>query len=177
MVAGLKSQLMNICTDGARVRVGLGMVRQPARTLTMRPALWDWITVHDLEPLRESLVSGSLPSDFVGKLQFLAGGDLSHRFIEHNCRLVAELLLSVEQGTFQDIKPPERERLLRVIAYVRKEDDAIPDRFAGGFADDQREVLAATLELGNLLRAFKAWRLRCQVPLMWTADRVARMHA
>jgi len=142
----------------------------------MRPALSDWITVHDLEALREALAKGSLPLDLLAKLRGLATGDLSQRFIEQNCRLIAELLLAAEQGSFGEVKPAERERLLRLVAYVRKDEDAFPDRLAGGFTDDQREILAATVELGGLLQKFKAWRLRHQVPSMWANPEVSRLH-
>jgi len=136
--------------------------------LVMRPALWDWITVQDLEALREAMAKGSLPLDLHVKLRGLATGDLSHRFIEQNCRLIAELLLAAERGSFGEVNAAERERLLRVLAYVRKDADAVPDQLAGGFTDDQREILAATIELGNLLQRFKAWRLRHQVPVIWS---------
>jgi len=167
---------MNTCTNGERVKIGVNPVRLDARTLTTRPALSDWITVHDLEALREALVRGSLPHDFLDKLRGLAGGDISHRFIEQNCSLFAALLLAAENCFVRDVKPAERERLLRVLAYVRKDEDAIPDSFTGGFEDDQREILAARLELSDLLQTFKAWRLRHQVPAMWADHGAARLH-
>jgi hypothetical protein len=167
---------MNICIGGARLKSGVGNVRLPARTLATRSALSDWISVHDLEPLREAVVCGALPHDFLVKLRSLAGGGLSHRFIEQNCRLFAALLVAAEEGAFHDASPAERERLLRVLAYVRKDEDAIPDYRADGFTDDQREILAATVELGHLLQAFKAWRLRHQVPWMWVEDEARHVH-
>jgi hypothetical protein len=167
---------MNICTEVARAKVTAGTVRPLTRTLATRHVLTDWITVHDLEALREALVRGSLPYDFLVKLRGLAEGELSHRFIEQNCRLFAALLLAAEEGVFRGVTTTERERLLRVLAYVRKDEDATPDRLAGGFADDQREILAATVELGDLLRTFKAWRLRYQVPVMWADHGAARQH-
>jgi hypothetical protein len=97
----------------------------------------------------------------------LTEGGLSHRFIEQNCRLFAALLLATEEGVFRDVSPAERERLMRVLAYVRKEDDAIPDYMPEGFTDDQEEVRAVLVELNGLLQTFKAWRLRHQVPAMW----------
>jgi len=97
----------------------------------------------------------------------LANGDLSDYFIEQNCRTFAALLMATAQGSFQESNQPERERLLNVLAYVRKDDDAIPDFKPGGFADDLREMRIATGELGDLIQAFKAWRLRHQVPGMW----------
>jgi hypothetical protein len=168
---------MNTCIERVGAKIGVGAVRLPFRTLAARPALGDWLTVHDLELLRDAVARGALPQDFLTKLRGLAVGDISHRFIEQNCRLFAALLLAAEENSFRDVKPVERERLLRVLAYVRKEEDAIPDRLDGGLADDQREVLAATVELGDLLRAFKAWRLRHQVPGIWADHGFAQAQA
>lgn len=158
------------------MKLGGGMVRAPVRTLASRPALEHWITPHELEALREALGRGGLPPDLLGKLGRMSGGDLSHRFIEKNCRLFAALLLAAEEGAFRDASQAQRERLLRVLAYVRRDEDALPDYRADGFTDDQREILAATVELGALLQTFKAWRLRQQVPWMWADQEVKRLH-
>jgi len=164
---------MEIYTVDTRAKVGASGVTSPVLTLVSRPALSQWITPHELEALREALARGCLPPDFLGKLRGLAAGSLSHRFIEQNCRLFAALLLAAEHGSFREGSRAERERLLRVLAYVRKHDDAIPDGLAEGFADDQREVRAASVELNDLLQAFKMWRLRFQVPAMWSEHGVA----
>src|SRR5207244_6916091 len=123
--------------------------------------------------LRGALARGGLPSDFLGKLKRLTDGDLSHHFIGQNCRLFAALLVATENNTFREPSPAERERLLRVLAYVRKDDDAIPDYKPEGFADDQREMRAASTELAGLIHTFKAWRLRHQVPVMWPGHGVS----
>jgi len=158
---------MEICSNGMRENVGPGPVRSPARTLVSRPALLQWITPHELEALRDALARGCLPPDFLGKLKRLQRGDLSHHFIEQSCRLFAALLVAAEDGSFREGSPAERERLLRVLAYVRKDDDAIPDYKPEGFADDQREIRSAAVELHALIQSFKAWRLRHQVPALW----------
>jgi hypothetical protein len=160
---------MEIFTGGARAQVGDSRGLSPALTLVSRPALAQWITAHEVEALREALARGCLPPDFHRKLRGLAGGDLSDRFIEQNCRLFSELLLATEEGSFRAGSRAERERLLRVLAYVRKDQDAIPDYQPGGLKDDQQEVRAAMVELEDLLQAFKAWRLRHQVPGMWSS--------
>ena len=108
-----------------------------------------------------------MPPDFLAKLKRLKDGDLSHHFIDQNCRLFAALLVATGDGSFREGSPAERERLLRVLAYVRKDDDAIPDYKPEGLTDDQREMRAAVAELGSLIQGFKAWRLRNQVPVMW----------
>ena len=157
---------METCTSNWAVRNGDGRLHSPARA--SRPALSQWITPHELKALRDALSQGRLPPDFAGKLKRLSKGDLSNHFIEQNCRLFAALLIATEDGSFRAGSPAERERLLHVLAYVRKDDDAMPDYKPGGFTDDQQEMRAATVELGGLLQAFKAWRLRNQVPAMWS---------
>jgi hypothetical protein len=159
---------MKICAGDLRAKVGEGRVHSPGWSLVSRPALSQWITPHELEALREALSRGCLPADFRGKLSRLTKGDLSEHFIEQNCRLFAALLLATEDGSFREGSRAERERLLRVLAYVRKDDDAIPDYRPDGFMDDQREMRAATVELSGLIQAFKVWRLRHQVPAMWS---------
>src|SRR5712671_6726271 len=118
---------MEICTVGVSENAGAGRVHSPTRTLVTRPALLHWITLHDLQALRDALARGSLPPDFLRKLKRLKDGNLGHHFIEQNCRLFATLLAAAEEGSFREGGPAERERLLRVLVYVRKDDDAIPD--------------------------------------------------
>jgi len=125
------------------------------------------ITAHDVQGMRSALAQGRLPADFEAKLAKLAGGSLSDRYVEQNSRLFFALLLAALESGFTGTTPADRERLLQVLAYVRKDDDAIPDYQPGGFTDDQQEVRAATASLSPLLHAFKDWRLRNQVPAMW----------
>ena len=125
------------------------------------------ITAHEVEELRSALAHGRLPADLEAKLAKLERGSLSDRYVAMNSRLICELLLASLEGPFTAATRADRERLLRVLAYVRKDDDAFPDYLPGGFIDDQQEVRAAAAELSRLLQAFKAWRLRHQVPAMW----------
>ena len=132
-----------------------------------RPGLLYLVTAHDVQGLRSALAQGRLPADLETKLARLAGGSLSERYVEQNCRLIVALLLAAQQNSFTQATPADRERLLRVLAYVHKDDDAIPDYKPGGFFDDQQEVRAAATELNPMLQSFKVWRLRHQVPGMW----------
>jgi hypothetical protein len=133
-----------------------------------RPGLLHLVTAYDVETLRCELERGEAPPDFQAKLSRLSGGDLVHRYIaKHSADFIA-LLLAAQEGIFRRISQAEIERLLRVLAYVRKDDDAIPDYRSDGLIDDQQEVHAAVIELSPLLQAFKAWHLRHQVPAMWT---------
>lgn len=168
--AGLHNRdVMEIYTLEVKSQRAERRIQHPVPAPVSRPALSQWTTPDKLGALSASLARGGLPSDLLSKLRLLAAGDLSHRFIEQNCRLFAALLSAAEQGSFREGSPTERERLLRVLAYVREDNDAIPDRQVNGFTDDQREVRAASVELAALLQAFKAWRLRFQVPAMWQA--------
>jgi hypothetical protein len=136
--------------------------RQPAS----RPSRLHLVTVHELRNLREELAKGNIPPDLEAKLTKLALGDLAQRSIEQNCRTIIALLQAA-QGSFKEASQEACERLLRVLAYVRKDDDAIPDYRPTGFADDQQEMRAVIIQLNPLLHVFKAWRLRHQVPEMW----------
>ena len=145
----------------------IGQVRPGARMLVAGSGGLHLITAHDVQDLRNALAQGRLPADLEAKLARLAAGSLSDRYVEQNSRLFYALLLAALQSSFIEAAPSDRERFLRVLAYVRKDDDAIPDYRPGGFSDDLQEVRAATSELSLLLHAFKVWRLRHQVPAMW----------
>ncbi|MGO8925697.1 MAG: hypothetical protein ACLQU3_02200 [Limisphaerales bacterium] len=144
-----------------------GKVRPVAQMPMVRPGLLYLVTAHDVQELRGVLAQGRLPADLEAKLARLAGGSLSERYVEHNSRLFVALLLAALQNSFTRATPADRERLLRVLAYVRKDDDAVPDYQPGGFIDDQQEVRAVATELNPVLLDFKIWRLRHQVPGMW----------
>ncbi len=142
----------------------------PGAPPRFRPSSLYLVKPPELHELRLALARGELPPDFEAKLNRLAGDGLIHRSVAQNCRLFAELLRAAEHGSFVGAGPAERDRLLRVLAYVRKDDDAIPDYKPNGYLDDQQEVRAAVTELYPLLQTFKAWRLRHQVPAMWGGD-------
>ena len=142
-------------------------VRFGARMPMPRAGLLHLVTAQDVQEMRSALAKGRLPHDFEAKLNRLGEGSLIDRYVEQNSRLFFALLLAALECAFTKATPSDRERLLRILAYVRKDDDAIPDYLSGGFIDDQQEVRAAAMELGPLLQAFKAWRLRHQVPGMW----------
>jgi hypothetical protein len=125
------------------------------------------VSAHDVCDLRAALASGVLPLDLQTKLGKLAGESLAHCFVEQNCRLFLALLMAAQNGSFADASPADLNRLLKVLAYVRKNEDMIPDYQTGGYTDDLQEVRAATTELNDLLGSFKAWRLRHQVPALW----------
>jgi hypothetical protein len=125
------------------------------------------VTEAELQNLRESLTHGRLPADFEMKLQRLSQGSLLHCAVEQNCRLFVSVLLASEQSSFNDATRADLDRLLRVLAYVRREEDAIADYKPNGFVDDQQQVRAAANDLSEVLQRFKTWRLRTQVPSLW----------
>jgi hypothetical protein len=138
-----------------------------AQAVTGAPGFLRLVERREVEDLRHALLVGELPSDFAVKLHHLADESLADQVMEHNCRWFLALLEAARNGSFEKIAPSDVEQILRVLAYVRKEDDAIPDFLPGGYWDDHQEVRAAVAELAPLLQAFKAWRLRHEVPARW----------
>ena len=154
-----RSDVLEDCADS--------QVRLAAQMAPVRQGLLYLVTADEVQELRLALVKGGLPPDFEVKLSRLSEGGLVQRYVEQNCRLFTALLLAAQDSSFIRATPSDRERLLRVLAYVRKDDDAIPDYLPSGFMDDQQEVRAAAMELGPVLQAFKAWRLCHRVPAKW----------
>jgi hypothetical protein len=138
-----------------------------AQAVVSTPGFLRLVDRREVEDLRHALLAGELPPDFEVKLHRLADEGLADQVMEHNCRWLLALLEAARNGSFEKIAPSDVEQILRVLAYVRKDDDAIPDFLPGGFWDDQQEVRAAVAELAPLLGAFKAWRLRHEVPARW----------
>src|ERR1051325_6350537 len=135
--------------------------------IVARPGFLNLVSPQELAQLREALMDGRPPRDLELKLNRLGNGSLLHRFVELNSRLIIGLLVAAYSGSFREATPAKLERLLRVLAYVRKEDDANADNRPDGFVDDQQEIRAMLSEMGDLLQSFKMWRLRHEVPGMW----------
>ncbi len=149
------------------VRTVVPQIHSSAALAPSRLSYLYLVTPCEIEDLRQALARRILPLDFEAKLSRLAEGDLLQRNVARHCCCFLALLLAAADGSFQEARPTDWERLLRVLAYVRKEDDFIADYKPNGFADDQCEVHGAAVELAPLLESFKAWRLRHQVPGMW----------
>jgi hypothetical protein len=144
-----------------------GEPRLGALPIVATPGFLNLVTPQELQQLREALLDGCVPRDLELKLARLADGSLLHRFVEQNSRLIISLLVAAYSGEFRQANRASLERLLRVLAYVRKDDDAIPDYRPDGYLDDQQEIRAMLNEMGELFQSFKTWRLRHQVPEMW----------
>jgi len=134
-----------------------------------RAGLLDFVSSEEVADMGRAIASGVLPIEFAAKLDRLSSKSLLHQFIAESSHDFIRLLMAAQFGEFGPMPAGVRERLLRVLAYVRKENDAVPDFKPGGFEDDLREVRAATSELGGLLQRFKEWHLRHAVPAMWPA--------
>ncbi len=124
------------------------------------------VTSYDLRDLELAISCERLPLDFERKLSRLAVGTVVERYVEQNSRLILSLLVANGQGLF-DLSQIDYERLIRVLAYVRKDEDTVPDYRIDGFKDDAQEIRATGAELKPLLQRFKSWRLRDQVPGLW----------
>jgi hypothetical protein len=123
----------------------------------------------ELESLSQALRRGEVPADLEAKLRKLAAGNLTERSVERSSRLFIALIQASQSEAFRGARSEDLKRLLQVLAYVRKDDDEIPDYKSDGFVDDNREVQAAKSELRALLESFKSWRLIHQVPELWWA--------
>lgn len=141
--------------------------RIEARTLAIGRGFLHLVTPEELRELQQHLQKGLLPADLERKLCMLEHHGMMQQFIAQNCRLFVLLLTAVYSGMFQQISRQDCDEILRVLAYVRKDDDAIPDYSTGGFVDDSQEVRGVIAQKQNLLDRFKAWRLSHQVPGMW----------
>ena len=93
-------------------------VRAGAQPPLVRSGLGYLVTADDVQELRTALATGRLPADFEAKLTKLGEGNLLERYVEHNSRLFFALLLASTKSSFRDASASDRERLLRVLAYV-----------------------------------------------------------
>src|SRR5260221_11276602 len=79
------------------------------------------VTQAELDGLTTELARENVPTDLESKLNKLAVGNLRHRFVEQNCRTIIALLSAAKEGSFRGLSRNDSERLLRVLAYVRKD--------------------------------------------------------
>ena len=106
--------------------------RFPVHDLESRLNFLHLVTAQEMSALRESLSRGHVPADFEAKLNRLAEGELLHQTVARHCRSFIALLQAVLNGTYTQAPPKLCDRLLRVLAYVRKDDDSVPDYQPGG---------------------------------------------
>jgi hypothetical protein len=132
-----------------------------------RPTALHLVGEPEVQTLRTALTFGVVPCDLQQKLAALHDEDLVEHGLRQKTLLFLALLAAVRDGEFRDVPPAQQQRLLRVVAYVRKDDDAIADTAQGGYTDDLAEARAAFCELADLLDRFTHWRLQHQVPALW----------
>src|SRR5436309_14604069 len=108
---------------GEEITIVAGANGQPelaAQPVASRPSFLHLVSAREAQDLRDALVEGKPPADLELKLSRLAGDSLIHRFVQQNSRLILALLLAAYDGRFREASPEILDRLLRVLAYVRK---------------------------------------------------------
>jgi hypothetical protein len=138
---------------------------------TQRPSVaceaFGLITPYEVSSLREVLREGRVPWDLLHKLHRLRSDDYKEHYLQRQSWVLLSLLLAAGEQGFKDISLWDRERLIRMMAYVRKDEDAIPDSMPHGYDDDHDLMRMTCAQLGPVLEAFKAWHLLRQVPKLW----------
>jgi len=127
----------------------------------------EMVTKAEMESLCDSLHQDHVPADLRAKLDRLRTDDPKELYLKQQSLLLASLLMSPAARDFCSLRPNVCQRLLRMLAYVRKDDDAIPDTWPGGMADDHDLMRMTCTEYREALETFKAWHLSRRVPLMW----------
>jgi hypothetical protein len=127
------------------------------------------VTEAEMKALCDALHHDRVPTDLRAKLDRLRADDPRDLYLRQQSLLLASLLMSPAARGFCRLRQHDCERLLRMLAYVRKDDDAIPDTWPGGMADDHDLMRLTCTELREALDAFKAWHLSRRVPLLWNA--------
>lgn len=160
---------MNAWTDENRLRTKPKSTGERPSCASRVTAL-HLVTAAEVEQLRGELRRGAVPTDLDAKLHQLLDRDLAHQSLAHACLWFIALLQATFEGAFTAATPQEIELMLQVVAYLRKDEDAIPDLQPNGYSDDQQEARSAVDRLRSLVLRFKQWRLQHVVPRLW-ADR------
>ncbi len=128
------------------------------------------VTAWELEALCHALRERRIPADLKAKVAGFRVDDPKEFYLKRQSELLLAFLLAPEASQYCRLRPDDCQRLLRVLAYVRKDDDAIPDTRPGGFVDDHDLMRMTCTELGQVLDAFKAWHLSRRVAHLWGAS-------
>src|SRR5882724_8622363 len=99
------ASLMRTCEANEVENMAVSHLRPAPVQPTIKPTHLHLVTAHDLRDLSDAL----------------AKGDLVMRSIEKNCRTITALLQASQESSFREASREERERLLRVLAYVHKD--------------------------------------------------------
>lgn len=144
------------------------MNRYPYRPTSVTLKALQMVTQAELEAFEDALKRGHLPGDLMDKLDELQTDQHRDFYLKQQSLLIGRLLLAVSAQEYAHVSPHEGEKLLRILAYVRKEDDLIPDSWPGGMTDDHDLMRLTCAEMSGVLQKFKAWHLARQVPGLWT---------
>jgi hypothetical protein len=136
------------------------------------PEALNMVTAWELEALCHALRERRIPADLKAKVAGFRVDDPKEFYLKRQSELLLAFLLAPEASQYCRLRPDDCQRLLRVLAYVRKDDDAIPDTRPGGFVDDHDLMRMTCTELGQVLDAFKAWHLSRRVAHLWGASGV-----
>ena len=129
----------------------------------------EMVTEAEMQALCDALHQDRVPPDLRAKLDRLRADDPRESYLKQQGWLLASLLMSPAAQGFCRVHTRVCERLLRMLAYVRKDEDAIPDTWPGGMMDDHDLMRLTCTELRKVLDTFKAWHLSRRVPLLWHA--------
>jgi len=131
------------------------------------PEALNLVTDREMEALCNAMRLGRVPLDLKAKLGRLRTDDPREFYLKRQSELLIALLMAPGAADFCHVHPDDWQRLLRMLAYVRKDDDAIQDTCPGGFVDDHDLMRMTCTELCSELETFKAWHLSHRVSLLW----------
>jgi uncharacterized membrane protein YkvA (DUF1232 family) len=116
------------------------------------------VTLREIELTRPTHENGWLRPQIEAKLERLHPECPDHRELRRLAALSLDLLTAVHEKRFNpgptwgELEP----WLLRALAYLVREGDAIPDHLPGGFDDDMREFQALANRADDLFSVFEA---------------------
>jgi hypothetical protein len=119
------------------------------------------VSAREIDLLKPTHENGWLRPQIEAKLARLHPTCPDHQELRRLVTLAFELLTAVAEGRFHpgpswpEIEP----RLLRALAYLVREGDAIPDHLPEGFDDDMREFRSLAERATDLFGAFEGFAL------------------
>jgi hypothetical protein len=119
------------------------------------------VTAREIDLVRPTDENGWLRPQIEAKLARLNPDCPDHRELRRLATLSLDLLTAVSEKRFDpgtgwgELEP----RLLRALAYLVREGDAIPDHLPGGFDDDMREFQALAMRADTVFTVFQGLQL------------------
>lgn len=109
-------------------------------------------TVNDL--CRPELLVDSV----IEKIHELPAGQLAHERLEHDLRLILNLLQDAVCGAYRALPLTTLADFLQVLHYFMKWKDRRPDTWAGGYLDDLEEVVVVMRQHREVIGRYQVWR-------------------